>query len=80
MVFSKHFLGTVGQLLNGVGIVVHVLFEDRVALEHQHGALLILRRQKRKRMMTKNQDEEEEISAKKKKGARDKTSKRNKRL
>lgn len=42
MVLSKHLLGTVGQLPNGVSVVVHVLLEDHVALQHQHGALLVL--------------------------------------
>lgn len=59
MVLRKHLLGTVGQLLNGVRIVVHVLLKDHVALEHQHGTLLILERRK-KRRMRKNKEEEEE--------------------
>ena len=42
MVLSQHPLGSVSQTLNGVGVVVHVLLQDQVALQHQHGTLLVL--------------------------------------
>ncbi len=61
MVLSKHFLSTVGQLLNGVGVVVHSLLEDHVALKHQHGALLVLRRWEKK-WTKKNQEESGEMN------------------
>lgn len=59
MVLSKHYLGTVSQLPNGVSVVIHDLLKDHVALQHQHGTLLILERWK-KRRMRKNQEEAEE--------------------
>ena len=42
MVLCKHLLGSAIQLLNGVGVVIHRLLQEHVALQHQHGTLLIL--------------------------------------
>lgn len=42
MVLCKRLLRTIGKLLNGGGVVVYCLFQDQVALQHQHGTLLIL--------------------------------------
>lgn len=79
MVLSKHFLGTVCQLPNGVSVVIHGLLKDHVALQHQHGTLLILERWT-KRRMRKNQEEAEEKQLRNyaKKGTGDYTSKHSK--
>lgn len=50
MLLCEHPLSAVGQLPDGVGVVVDGMFEDCVTLQHQHGALLILRRWKERRM------------------------------
>lgn len=49
MVLCKHLLGTVRKLLNGVSIVIYCLLQDHVALQHQHGTLLILEDEKEAR-------------------------------
>lgn len=65
MVLSKHFLGPVGQLPNGVGVVIHGLLKDHVALEHQHGTLLVLERGKKRRMRRRRKKNSSEIMQKK---------------
>lgn len=45
VLLSKHLLGTVSQLLNGVGIIIYRLLKDHLAFQHQHGALFILERE-----------------------------------
>lgn len=45
VLLSKHLLGTVSQLLNGVSIIIYRLLKDHLAFQHQHGALFILERE-----------------------------------
>lgn len=44
VIVSHQTAAGLGELMDGLGVVLHRLFEDLVLLQHGHGALFILQR------------------------------------